>query len=686
MSNKRYRLSNMSIISAILSPMIPIWVPKKRYSEPPARVTGPEIVGPPKAASQTTKECAICRKSNADYEHSCGVAFHKACIRQYFEALSTIDGAEKICPHCYEPFPYNLDSGADSAVEVSTILDEVYNQYIELSDKFSIALIDGRIRDVSVFLASPTDDEYFINVDFGFYPKKPTFSFPDDLLANMDGLTELLERLNNWDSSYPPRIVDEILDIQSRIRPKEISEFQEKETVNEISKPEKEIEETVSENKEQMDYVEVLPEEEIVEVSLEDEEKTDSNLVPFFDLMPESEAELPEFTPYKESFENEEAIAQYLDLSNSFSVELIDDEIYNVIVHLSSIDSGIYNIYPITINFKKYPQKPQIMLTDDLLVRIRNLDGTLTKLKFWDALNPAKIVDILKEIETKLMEDSLVENEIEMVKREFNTRRITKNRIVITLTSYGQKSFDVELNLKYYPQPPLIYFPSELKQIQVEELEGIKMWASRPQKRIMDVLRSLSHAINNIYRLEFEESLLRMIADEFIVMDDGYQIKITVPLTKDEDPEVVKSSSGELLLRINVPNSYPLSPPKIEIDSDSEDLTNDARVFLAYLLKSWSPSMFISDAVNRLSLSLSNTSLYKCLICGQKECPSCGQSLLTVPVKDSQEICEVPCIHCKRPYHVHCLTEALDMGMKKCGFCLTDLHRFFGSRLHNIVR
>jgi hypothetical protein len=440
------------------------------------------------------------------------------------------------------------------------------------------------------------------------------------------------------------------------------------------------------ENMEEAEVVEVTPEEDIVEVSLEDGGEKEATLVPFFELSPEGEVELPQFEPAEDTFENEDAIAQYLDLSNSFSVELIDDEVYNVVAQLSSLDRGIYNIYPVTINFKNYPEKPQMTITDDLLVRIRNLDDILVRLKFWNAINPPKIASILKELEMKLMEDSLVENELEMVKREYSIRRVSKNRITATLTSYGNRSFEVELDLRYYPLPPLIYLPEDLVEIDVAELEGIKMWASMPQKRIMDVLRSLNQAINNIYRLGFEESLLRMIADDFEVIEDGYQVRISILFTKDEDPQVIESSSGEILLRIRVPESYPLAPPKIEIESDSDDLTNDARVFMAYTLKSWSPSMYIADAINRLSLSLSNRSLFKCLICGKRECPTCGQPLLTEPVKDTQDICEVPCIHCKRPYHVHCLTENLDLGKTKCGFCLSDLQRFFGSRLHDMVK
>jgi ubiquitin-protein ligase len=677
--SRRSRGSDILALCTFLIPMIPVWVSKKQYPEQQARPSDEEPVEPLQVVKGTSKECAICRKAAADYEHSCKVAFHKDCLKKYFEALSTIEGAEKICPHCYAPFPQDLDS--DSAVEVSSILGDVYEQYTDLSEKFSIALIDGRITNVSVFLTSPTSEQYFIEVDYELYPKKPTFSFPDELLAVLDGLDDVLERLNNWDPTFPPRIVDELLDIQSRIRPTERIDIPEEKSIAEPP-----LEENEPESQKEAEVVEVLPEEDIVEVSLENGGEKEATLVPFFELSPEGEVELPQFEPMEDTFENEEAIAQYLDLSNSFSVELIDDEVYNVIAQLSSLDGGIYNIYPVTINFKNYPEKPQVTFTDDLLVRIRNLDDILVRMKFWNAINPPRIVSIVKELEMKLMEDSLVENELEMVKRELTMRRISKNRITVTLSSYGNRSFEVDLDLKYYPLPPLIYLPEELKLIPVEELEGIKMWASRPQKRIMDVLRSLNHAINNIYRLEFEESLLKMIAQDYEVLDDGYQLRISVPLTKDEDPEVIESSSGELLLIIRIPESYPLAPPKIDIESDSDDLTNDARVFMAYMLKSWSPSMFIADAINRLSLSLSNRSLFKCLICGKKECPTCGQPLLTEPVKDTQDICEVPCIHCKRPYHVHCLTDDLDAGRTQCGFCLSDLQRFFGSRLHDMVK
>jgi ubiquitin-protein ligase len=681
MIKKKPGFSQNLMAIAFLFPMIPNWVSKRRYPEPPPRYIEPEFIEAPKEELGVSKECAICRKGKADYEHSCGVAFHKSCINEYFEALSSIDGAERICPHCYLEMPLDLDS--DETVEVSPFLEDTYNQYLELSDEFSLALIDGRIRDVSVFLEASSGEQYLVNVNFGLYPKKPTFSFPDDLLANMDGLNEVLERLNNWDPKFPPRIVDALRDIQSRIRPKTDLRLRENVFIEETIQNKDEAKKIASDNNEKVEFVEVIPEENIVEVTLENENEKESSLVPFFELEPFSEPKTSSLSPSEDLFENEEAISQYLDLSNSFSVELIEDEVYNIIVHLSSLDGGIYNIYPVTINFKNYPEKPSMTFTDELLVRIRGLDEIVLKLKFWDALNPLNIVDILKEVETKLMEDSLIENEIEMLKREFATRRISRNKIKVTLTSFGQKNFDVVLSLKNYPLPPTIYLPEELKSIEIGDLEGIKKWPERPQKRFMDVLRSLSSAINNLYRLEFEEFLLRTVANEFQFIDGGYQLRISVSITKDENLMDSRPVLGQLFIKIMVPDNYPLSPPKIEIDSDSEDLKRDARVFLTYMLRSWSPSMFLVDAVNRLSLSLSNTSLYKCLICGERECPECGLPLLTEPVKDIQNICEIPCIHCKRPYHVHCLTNAMDEGMIKCGFCLSDITRFFGRHLRD---
>ncbi|UCE72970.1 MAG: hypothetical protein JSV56_07995 [Methanomassiliicoccales archaeon] len=679
--------------TVFLAPMIPIWVPKRRYPQSPIRVVEPEFIEATIVERRGTKECAICRRSNADYEHSCGVAFHRACIHQYFEALSDVDGAERICPHCYEPFPLDLESEKEGTVEVSSISDETYNQYLEVSDEFSIALIDGRIRDVSVFLSSPTGEQYFVNVDFGYYPKKPTFSFSDDLLMNIEGLGELLEVLSNWDPEFPPRLVDVLLDIQARIRPKieEEQKFEEEIEGKDLTGSEEE-EDTKTEEDQEVEYVEVLPVEEIVEVTPEDPERDDEamemeEILPatFFEIDSMYEPEFSEDVPSFDSFENEEAIQQYLDLNNSFSVELIDDEVYHVITYLSSLDAGIYNIYPITIRFKDYPEKPALTFTDDLLVRIRGLDEILRGLGNWNPTFPQKLVDILQLMETRLVEDSLIESELEVIKREFKTRRIGKNRIVITLATYGQKSYDVEMGFTDYPSPPIIYLPDELKEIYVEELDGIMRWQERPQKRIMDVIRSLSQAINNLYRMEFEEMLMEFVADSFESMDSEYHVEITVPTPKEKVHEEEVKAFESIRLKIRVPTAYPLLPPEIEADADSQGLKNEVDILLVDVLKSWAPSMFIADVINDISLSLSNTSLFKCGICGQKECPTCGLALLTVPMEENEEICEVPCIQCKRPYHVHCLSRVIDDGITECGFCLTDFGGFFRKHLQDIA-
>ncbi|UCG70758.1 MAG: E3 ubiquitin protein ligase, partial [Thermoplasmata archaeon] len=430
--------------------------------------------------------------------------------------------------------------------------------------------------------------------------------------------------------------------------------------------------------------VEVVPEDSKV---AEEETYEVEEILPatFFELdsMPSTEF-IKEGRPADE-FENEEAIQQYLNISNNFSVELESDEIYNVIVYLSCLDAGIYNIYPITINFKDYPRKPVLVFTDDLLVRIRGLDRILDDLRTWDPSIPMSMVNVLQKFEDRLIEDSMVESEFEVIRREYKTRRLSKNRIMVTLSTYGQRFYDVELDLKYYPFPPLVTLPEELGDIVIEELDGIRKWAERPQKRIIDVLRSLSLAINNLLRMEFEEILLGMVAEEFEVIDHGYRVIIAVPKPIEEEIEERTPIDLFIILSIIIPNAYPLVPPDIEVDSEDEYIKTNAQVFLKDMLKSWAPNMFLADVINRLSLSLSNTSLFKCFICGQRECPICGLPLLTVPVEESEKICEMPCIHCKKPYHVHCLKSSLQEGSTRCSYCLSDLSGFFGRDIYSMT-
>jgi hypothetical protein len=664
--------------------MIPTWGSKRKDLSPSYKDNEVEFEKLPADEALRTKECAICRRSNADYEHTCGVAFHKVCIEEYFNAISNVDGAERICPHCYAPMPLDLDSGKVVTIEVAPLSEEFYNQYLELSDEFSLALIDGRIMDISVFLNSPTGDQYYVNVDFSNYPNKPTFSFTDELLANIDGLYELMEELNNWDSEFPPRLVDIINGIETRIKPKDTKEVVEIEDVGEGDITEGEDEENALKQEQEMEIVEVLPEDEIVEVTLETQDVNDEDTTKLEEFSPATFFELVEETS-SESYENEEAIQQYLNLSNNFSVELVSDEIYNVIIYLSCLDAGIYNIYPVTINFKDYPKKPIITFTDDLLVRIRGLDRILNDLKAWNRNIPLNLVDIVQKFETRLVEDSLVENEIEVIKREYKTKRLGKNRIQVTLFTYGQKYYDIELDLKYHPDPPVISLPEELRDIDVEELEGIKKWPEKPQKRIMDVLRSISHAINNLQRMEFEELLLRMVAEDFEVIGKGYRAVLGVPNSIEREMDMDNASIVYITLTIEIPRAYPYVPPDIEVNSDDQELKERAKVFLTDLLKSWVPNIFLADAINRLSLSLSNTSLFRCFICGQRECPICGLPLLTVPVEESERICEMPCIHCNKPYHVHCLKGSLQEGNTQCSYCLSDLSGFFRNNIYNII-
>jgi hypothetical protein len=672
--------------------MIPVWVPKKGYPQVTDSGMGPEFGKIPRS-SAVSKECAICRRHPADYEHSCGVAFHKNCIEQYFSAISGVEGAERICPHCYTPVPLTFDEKTDTAIEVSPIPEEVYNQYLELSDEFSLAIMGGSIRDISVFLNSPDGEQYFVNIDFEYYPKKPTFSFSDELLINIEDLDNLLEILNNWDPQFPPRLVDVLLDIQSRIKP-HIGTTEEKTGTSEAeSKDEAPLSQDTSEGDENDEFVEFLPEGDVVEVTLEGTEDTEEKTIDANEVLPATffETDLtfkpfyPEVESQEDTFENEEAIQQYLNLSNSFSVELMEEKIYHAVVYISSLDAGIYNIYPITINYKEFPKKPIFTFTDDLLIRIRRLDEILDRLKLWDHQIAPDLVDFLQQIEIKLVEDSMVEGELEIIKREYNTRRLTKNKIRITLSTYGPRFLDIELDLKDYPKSPIIILPDELKDLDVKNLEGIKKWQARPQKRIMDVIRSLSQVINNLYRKGFEESLLKMISKDFEIVGDGYRVVIAAPMPQNKGGDEEVAEEKQIEFRIKVPRTYPLVPPEIEVDSEDKTLTNEVQDSLTYVLKTWAPSMFLADAINRLSLSLWNTSLFNCLICGQKQCPTCEKPLLTEPVIETNNLCEMPCIQCKRPYHVHCLTQSLGEGITECGYCLTDLGRFLEKKVFRFV-
>jgi ubiquitin-protein ligase len=671
--------------------MIPIWVPKRRYPQEPDQIIEPEFVEIKESETRPSKECAICRRSNADYEHTCGVAFHKTCIQQYFDAISTVAGAERICPHCYAPVPLELDLEKKGPIEVSPLSEEVYNQYLKLSDEFSLALTEDRISKVSVFLNSSLGEQYFVNIDFVYYPKKPTFSFPDELLTNIDGLEELLESLSNWDPELPPQLVDVLIDIESKIMPKENMDFKE-EGVDEAGEVEEDIgvRNTVAESDapetnaedEKNGFVEVFPEGEVLEVSPEEMKEGEEEAQEIEEILP---ATFFEIIPFEEStmkversedtFDNEEAIQQYLDLSNSFSVELIDDRIYHVVAYLSCLDASIYNIYPITINLRDYPEKPTFTFTDDMLIRIRGLDKILDSLRHWDSVRRQNIVDILQELEIRLVEDSMIESEIEVIKREYRTRRLNKNRLAVTLSTFGPKYFDVELDIKDYPSPPAVTLPEDLEGIDVEELEGMRRWPEKPQKRIMDIIRSLSQVMNNVYRKEFEESLLGVVADEFEVSEGKYMIGLSLPSFKDELVEGEPANS-HIHLKIDLPPSYPLVPPEISIDTDDEDLRNEVGLLLADMLKSWAPTMFLADLVNNISLSLAKTSLFKCLICGEEECPICGLALLKSPT-ETRDMCDMPCINCKRPYHIHCITGSIDGGVTECGYCLADLSRIF---------
>lgn len=664
---------------------------------------------------------------HSDYTHKCGLTFHKNCIKRYFESLKTIPSAEQICPYCYNPIPLDFnDDVKEGTVEVSALKEEAYDQYLSISNEFSTALIDGQLQDVAVFLSSPKGNQFFVNVDFRFYPKKPIFAFPIDLIMNLEDIEDVLRMLNAWDVNDPPQLVNILKGIERRIIDKfgdvvpssqkdHESFIADGDTETEGVESSKDVHEKVetarplieteiisedlenekTEKSDEMVETEFVREEsegskpsleagvEFVEVSssVEDDgetaaEKEESvefiveNIYPFTDLSFDYPSEVEED---EGSFDNEDAIQQYLDLNNNFSVTLVKDRIYDLVIYITSLDKGVYNIYPITGYFKDYPKRPSITITDDLLIRLRGLNSILDYFKNWDEKAPEKIVDILQGIEAKLIEDSLLHDEFELIKREYRAAIEDRNRIDVVLDGYGFKSFKAKIDVHNYPSAPEIELPHALK-IDLDSLDSIKRWEEKPQKKISDVVHNISQSINDAMRSHFEKELISLNADNVKFDENGAIVfDLKGPLDSGASGKETGVPKDTFInFKASFPSSYPISPPELDMDLEPKELMKKAEEVRTRLIKSWSPSMFLLDLVDGIYKEIFGKSIIKCLHCHADSCPECEKEC-GASLDKKGETCVFNCPHCHRYYHRHCVENALLKGIDVCGYCMKKI-------------
>ncbi|MHA1380059.1 MAG: hypothetical protein ACTSRG_16935 [Candidatus Helarchaeota archaeon] len=101
-------------------------------------------------------------------------------------------------------------------------------------------------------------------------------------------------------------------------------------------------------------------------------------------------------------------LQEYETVANEFTCEKIKGAASNIYVFLSR---SLNEHFTININFKDFPEKPKVRFPRGLIKLVGKPEEALLTLANWNEKNPAKIVEIVRELESYLLKSSLIERD-----------------------------------------------------------------------------------------------------------------------------------------------------------------------------------------------------------------------------------------------------------------------------------
>ncbi|MHA1413975.1 MAG: hypothetical protein ACTSO4_15325 [Promethearchaeota archaeon] len=324
----------------------------------------------------------------------------------------------------------------------------------------------------------------------------------------------------------------------------------------------------------------------------------------------------------------------------------------------------------IEIDFTKYPERPLLKFPVELQNFLKMSPDDLDVLKSWNKSDPPHVVDILRELETRLFSLSKIELETKKIQGEFKCELSLSNpaKLKVYLLTYGLSEYVMDIDLSKIPnEPPAIILSPELSRIiriPVNELSSYKNWVPEISE-VVEIIREIAWLVDKNARIEFEVDLLR----------DHYKNLQYDPVTQTIKVDVkgrMKTQDIVFNFEIILPRDYPISKPNIrvlnefELDTHEHIKKNLKESFTDFFSK-WTPYSYLIDLLNLLSKKIFEVSVVSCVICHQIECPTCS-----LKIADSlHESCYITCPHCERAYHKHCWEKTIK-NYGKCGFCLQE--------------
>lgn len=145
-------------------------------------------------------------------------------------------------------------------------------------------------------------------------------------------------------------------------------------------------------------------------------ENWDGNVIifrPFSDVLDNEFKPKPPITiPTPQLLKNEMISQEIKELCAEFTCETVKDENSNVNVFLSR---NLDQHYIININFKNYPEKPKINFPKELKKILGKPEEALLTVANWNPKSPPKIVEIMRELETYLIQSTTIDRYLNII-------------------------------------------------------------------------------------------------------------------------------------------------------------------------------------------------------------------------------------------------------------------------------
>ena len=377
-------------------------------------------------------------------------------------------------------------------------------------------------------------------------------------------------------------------------------------------------------------------------------------------------------------------------LMNEFQVDIVDEVISRVRIYVSvSVELN----FIIGIDYTLYPKKPLLTVQDELK---QILDPeTLDAVKNWKEDGSSHVVDIIRELESKLVSESKKKLQARLIIGEFKANQVDENHVTVDIVTFGLREFRLEIYLDTLPKPPRLELSEELKAIipDLSKMNSINTWDFSFMS-VNDILREIQWEVDKKARIQFELDLLYSLERvEYKELERKIEIDMRGQM---------KTADVTFKFEVELPEDYPQSKPIIKLLSEvTDDQVAKQMESAMKILDSWSSFTYLVDVFDKISKNILKASIATCIICHKMECPICKKPMVKVeaeaapetqapqaegqpapeqppaqpavetPAVEGDDVCMTECPHCKKPYHQHCWEQNIQ-AIKKCAFCMRE--------------